>query len=472
MNTSLGYSKQTLDDTNVLLSGGGSKSLGDFLGSIQWDSTNKKLQYKSASATNWTDLVSFGYMAFEGNNYLPLTGGTVTGTITFGTSTQGDFDALVPARNNYHCIGNDTHYWYEAYVTSYFGEELYVGYAEINTVIAEVVSAGSFEGPAEYLAGSIQVTDLNSTNLNKNRLYWHGGNVTGSPTGAAFGDLLQISNKNTPQNGTNDHWVHQLDFGHDGQLYFRNRINQGAWEDWKKIVYNSGTWNINVSGSAASLSGYAESSFFRYRNAIDTSYVDLTTYTAGATGYMNPNNGIYIVQRTGYSEGFMAFTGDGSASGLDILFTYGRGEDVKIRRRIDGNRLSGAWETILLNSHMGTGSGIDADMVDGLHASDLVKIASTTATSLTNLDTSKSFIYATLSSSVSASSFTLSGTMSVGQVLTVLVLNNGSTTINITIPSTWKTLDDYTLAVGANKFIEISILCYASNSYIVSSKGQ
>ena len=80
MNTSLGYSKKTLTNSNVLLSGGGDKALSEFIGSLNWDSTNKKLQYKSASSTDFTDLITFGSNAFDSTSYLPLSGGTLSGT--------------------------------------------------------------------------------------------------------------------------------------------------------------------------------------------------------------------------------------------------------------------------------------------------------------------------------------------------------------------------------------------------------
>jgi hypothetical protein len=38
-----GYLKKKLGNTHVLLSGGGEKSLGNFIGSLNWDSTNRKL---------------------------------------------------------------------------------------------------------------------------------------------------------------------------------------------------------------------------------------------------------------------------------------------------------------------------------------------------------------------------------------------------------------------------------------------
>lgn len=86
MNTNLGYSKQTLTDSNVLLSGGGHKSLSDFIGTLHWDSTNRKFQYKCIGDTNYTDLITFGSLALDSTSYLPLSGGTMTGNINFTTS--------------------------------------------------------------------------------------------------------------------------------------------------------------------------------------------------------------------------------------------------------------------------------------------------------------------------------------------------------------------------------------------------
>jgi hypothetical protein len=43
MNTHEGYSKKKLDNDNVLLAGGGDKSLADFLGGIQYVSASHKI---------------------------------------------------------------------------------------------------------------------------------------------------------------------------------------------------------------------------------------------------------------------------------------------------------------------------------------------------------------------------------------------------------------------------------------------
>ena len=60
MHTLNGYQKSILENTSVLLAGGGDKLLTDFIGTLNWDSTNRKLQYKKVGDTNYTDLVTFG----------------------------------------------------------------------------------------------------------------------------------------------------------------------------------------------------------------------------------------------------------------------------------------------------------------------------------------------------------------------------------------------------------------------------
>lgn len=76
-----GYLKRKLGDSYVNLTNGGHKSLGDFLGSIQWDSTNKKIQYKASNASNWSDLLQFGSNAFNSTDYVNVSGDTMTGRL-------------------------------------------------------------------------------------------------------------------------------------------------------------------------------------------------------------------------------------------------------------------------------------------------------------------------------------------------------------------------------------------------------
>ena len=78
MKTIEGYSKEKYTDASVLLAGGGAKALSGFIGELSWDNTNKKINYTPVGGSE-TDLVTFGLNAFNNTNFLPLSGGTLTG---------------------------------------------------------------------------------------------------------------------------------------------------------------------------------------------------------------------------------------------------------------------------------------------------------------------------------------------------------------------------------------------------------
>jgi hypothetical protein len=59
------------------------------VGTLYWDSANKKIQYKKVGDTNYTDLLTFGSNAFNSTSYLPLSGGTMVGTISAANDAYG-----------------------------------------------------------------------------------------------------------------------------------------------------------------------------------------------------------------------------------------------------------------------------------------------------------------------------------------------------------------------------------------------
>lgn len=80
---------------------------------------------------------------------------------------------------------------------------------------------------------------------------------------------------------------------------------------------------------------------------ISIDHIDLTTYTAGATGFTDePNSGVYKVQRTGHSDTYLKFKGTGSTSSLEFLSNYSSGSRLKFRKIIDSNRVSGPWREL------------------------------------------------------------------------------------------------------------------------------
>lgn len=80
MKTIEGYSKEKYTNTSVLLAGGGAKALSDFIGSLSWDSTNKKIKYTPIGGSA-TDLVTLNWDNIANKpTSLPANGGNADRT--------------------------------------------------------------------------------------------------------------------------------------------------------------------------------------------------------------------------------------------------------------------------------------------------------------------------------------------------------------------------------------------------------
>lgn len=62
--------------------------------------------------------------------------------------------------------------------------------------------------------------------------------VTNSP-GSTYGVMLQWSNQNNPTPGTDQHWITQLASATSNRLFYRTRINTGAWSGWSALAFTS-----------------------------------------------------------------------------------------------------------------------------------------------------------------------------------------------------------------------------------------
>lgn len=98
----------------------------------------------------------------------------------------------------------------------------------------------SINGGSNYLFSRPLGTDLNSTSINRNGIWWWSDTATNNPSsGANFGVMLQISNQNVPTGGTSNHWINQLGWGTNDRLYVRQRINTGNFTSWKQLAYTT-----------------------------------------------------------------------------------------------------------------------------------------------------------------------------------------------------------------------------------------
>jgi hypothetical protein len=86
----------------------------------------------------------------------------------------------------------------------------------------------------------------------------------------------------------------------------------------------------------------------------------------------------------------------------------------------------------------------------------------TTSTNVTSIPTTKRLCIATISSSQTLG---VNGTLTQGRELHIIVKNNASSRITITIPSTFKNLLDENLVIDAGKYGEINLVSDGTNIY-------
>ena len=141
---------------------------------------------------------------------------------------------------------------------------------------------------------------------------------------------------------------------------------------WDLLANNSDTRQIALSHLTTALSGYAltsqlptkvsqltnDSGFitslgdcFRYQGLVTNDYVTGTTYST-------ITNGSYRRQLSGSSDSLLHFQIGGSASGLDIRFSYPQDNTnpLQYRKCIDSNRFAGGWVTLIDSLNIGSQS--------------------------------------------------------------------------------------------------------------------
>lgn len=145
--------------------------------------------------------------------------------------------------------------------------------------------------------------------------------------------------------------------------------------------------------------------------------------------------------------------GDNANRNTQLAFYY-ESDTIKYRRCIDSGWTG--WAT-LLNSSNWTGyvTYIPRDR------------GSNTVSTLTNLPVTKSTIIANLSA---ATSISVASGMNVGESITVICNPTASFTQPIPTTGSYKSMDGSSLSVTSGKQFEINIYCYASNTYSISCK--
>lgn len=89
---------------------------------------------------------------------------------------------------------------------------------------------------AKYLNRADFVTSLNAVPPFNGIFSWGG---TNSANPATYGVMLQWSSADNPTPGTDQHWITQLASATSNRLFYRTRINTGAWSGWSAVAFTS-----------------------------------------------------------------------------------------------------------------------------------------------------------------------------------------------------------------------------------------
>lgn len=367
---------------------------------------------------SWTDiLTSSNFSSYA----LPLTGGTITGSITvnnnitagqgvyFSQNGQGVNGAstlrvngdITAARGNgtsgviYLGNSGSTYVYYD-------GANYFMPSGQLDVNGSRVLNAGNYTSYSPTLTGggasgtwsiSISGTAANASaidnvpfnnsnsgnpvsapnSLDSNGIgYVTGVSLLGQTDGALYSQAFSSA------------WQHQI-YGdyRTGQIAIRGE-NNGTWQAWRTVLdssnFNSysptltgggasGTWAINISGTAAAASSVAWTNVSGRPTAVssfsnDSGYITSSGSISGSAGSLSSNasymvdrgnvseanvnsatsNGFYIQNNAGDSDGLLVFNPGGSLGPFQFHAKYTG--LLRFRNRTDSANWT-AWKTVL-----------------------------------------------------------------------------------------------------------------------------
>ena len=174
----------------------------------------------------------------------------------------------------------------------------------------------------------------------------------------------------------NTSWAH---FDTDrGKFYFGQDVHVNG----QLYFYDAGTnntpyWHAGNDGASSGLDadlldGYHETSFVRTSTGV-SSNLD-SDYRAGMTGYSPSTSG--TKPDTGYGQIINIVSSGSSHNNSNNWITqlaFGTGQDSSWFRSKTNSGAWGAWRTIWNDSNDGSGSGLDADLLDGIDGSSFLR---------------------------------------------------------------------------------------------------
>ena len=185
MKTIEGYSKEKYTNTSVLLAGGGAKALSDFIGSLSWDSTNKKIKYTPVGGSA-TDLVTLSWDNIANKpTSLPANGGNAD---TVDNKHASAF-AHIGAHNNLTAAGNEF-----TFASSGFSGNIWINYRTAGGLNGNITSYQLGNGKGDSL-GYILTSSNWSSYISIPSI--GNGTVTVTQAGSTIGSFTMNQSGNT-----------------------------------------------------------------------------------------------------------------------------------------------------------------------------------------------------------------------------------------------------------------------------------
>lgn len=199
--------------------------------------------------------------------------------------------------------------------------------------------------------------DLNATTLNRNSIYSWANTATNTP--GTYGVLFQWSNISAPVSGTNSHWITQLASVTDGGgLWVRTRTNTVGWRPWERILTTSNFNSLIGSGLTAYVRKAGDTMTGMLNIKMDTQpCLKLDSVTANKEVYMYVYSGGVAKTAVGWNNVHGSYIYNSPSNRYLGIKDNGT-------PHFQGNTL---WHA----GNDGSRSGLDADLLDGFHKSDI-----------------------------------------------------------------------------------------------------
>lgn len=242
---------------------------------------------------------------------------TWTTTTVTASGTSGSVSQIIGAGG----ISTETSYIVQSYVQD-SGGTTYSGTASIGTIIypidvkaggkgiafgkvAESTDVVDFGWRANFKKGftggfyGTFVSDLNT--CYKSGVYYYSTSTTGRPPDS-YGHVLVTVSAGDTYNGSNN-WISQVAFSTTyPEIYIRNKVNNGGWNSWTRLLSYSNYTNYGVLKSGGTFTGGINVGSGNSHSAYNSQWIGWYRSNDGArVGWMGANstNDLYITKENG-----------------------------------------------------------------------------------------------------------------------------------------------------------------------------